>query len=304
MANGSRNSDKGTANSREIDLAVSLVQSLSDDVDKLHDIEIFGPSDSGKILPALAMTYDDAPWLSKDMPSKKDVIFCHPKLSAAVAQKIGAKSLRQSLVKNNAVVISFGEGNVLHGAEAFGQSESLTRRLKNIIEMYPEGPQQLGELVQNADDAQASIVRFVVSHRQHGTKSLIGQKLSAWQGPALLCYNDSKFSPKDFRNLASIGSASKLQRLATTGRFGLGFNSVFHWTDVPSLVSGDHLVMFDPHAKFVPGATTASRGMKIRFVNSSLKEQFPNQFVSRFSACMLPLVCYALFTHTKAIAIL
>ena len=42
-------------------------------------------------------------------------------------------------------------------------------------------------------------------------------------------------------------------------------NQVFHWTDVPSLVSGDYLVMFDPHAKYVPGATDVARGIKIRF---------------------------------------
>ena len=32
-------------------------------------------------------------------------------------------------------------------------------------------------------------------------------------------------------------------------RFGLGFNSVYHFTDLPSFVSGDHLIVFDPHAK-------------------------------------------------------
>lgn len=37
------------------------------------------------------------------------------------------------------------------------------------------------------------------------------------------------------------------------GRFGLGFNAVYHFTDVPSFVSGDHVVMFDPHARYLPG---------------------------------------------------
>jgi len=115
--------------------------------------------------------------------------------------------------------------------------------------MYPEGAQQLSELIQNADDAKASVVRFVVSTKQHGTSSLLGQNMSEWQGGALYCYNDATFTPRDFQNLSKIGQASKLEKLVTTGRFGLGFNSVFHWTDVPSIVSGDYLVMFDPHAK-------------------------------------------------------
>lgn len=37
-------------------------------------------------------------------------------------------------------------------------------------------------------------------------------------------------------------------------RFGLGFNAVYHLTDLPSFVSGQHLVLFDPHAKYLPGA--------------------------------------------------
>ena len=176
--------------------------------------------------------------------------------------------------------------------------------------MYPEGPQQLSELIQNADDAQATVVKFLVSKKNYGRSSLLGQKMTEWQGGGLYCYNDATFTARDFQNLSRIGQASKLQKLVTTGRFGLGFNSgtlltisfciflkkiivssvlinervisisftlVFHWTDVPSLVSGDYLVMFDPHAKYVPGATDTARGIKIRFSNTELVNNFPHQ---------------------------
>ena len=46
--------------------------------------------------------------------------------------------------------------------------------------------------------------------------------MEALQGPALLVYNNAEFSEADFRSLARIGQASKIERLATTGRFGLG----------------------------------------------------------------------------------
>ena len=36
---------------------------------------------------------------------------------------------------------------------AFGQAESLTARLKSILDLYPEGTSVFSELVQNADDA-------------------------------------------------------------------------------------------------------------------------------------------------------
>jgi sacsin len=50
-------------------------------------------------------------------------------------------------------------------------------------------------------------------------------------------FNDAEFSDSDFLNLARIGQGSKLQRASTTGRFGLGFNSVYHFTDLPTIVS-------------------------------------------------------------------
>lgn len=35
---------------------------------------------------------------------------------------------------------------------------------------------------------------------------------------------------------------------AAIGRFGVGFNAVYHLTDLPSFVSGSSLVLFDPRA--------------------------------------------------------
>eukprot|EP00591_Stephanopyxis_turris_P004628 CAMPEP_0195533460 /NCGR_PEP_ID=MMETSP0794_2-20130614/40523_1 /TAXON_ID=515487 /ORGANISM="Stephanopyxis turris, Strain CCMP 815" /LENGTH=74 /DNA_ID=CAMNT_0040665987 /DNA_START=324 /DNA_END=545 /DNA_ORIENTATION=+ len=60
------NDDEVNLSGKEIDLAVNLVQSLSDDVMKLADMEIYAPSTSGQVLLASTMVYDDAPWLSKN----------------------------------------------------------------------------------------------------------------------------------------------------------------------------------------------------------------------------------------------
>ena len=184
--------------------------------------------------------------------------------------------------------------------EAFGQAEPLTRRLRHILELYAEGPGILNELIQNADDAGATTVKIVYSSHRYGSKSLLGPRLAEWQGPALYVYNDAAFGESDFVNLSRIGQGSKLSRLETTGRFGLGFNAVYHFTDVPSFVTGNSVVMFDPHASFIPGATSAAPGVRIRFGESDaargtrggagaarqrspagapdLRAQFPDQF--------------------------
>ena len=63
----------------------------------------------------------------------------------------------------------------------------------------------------------------------------------------------------------------------TTGRFGLGFNAVYHFTDCPTLVSGDSVVTFDPHVAYLPGATASQPGVRLRTTGGHLKHSFPDQ---------------------------
>ena len=49
-----------------------------------------------------------------------------------------------------------------------------------------------------------------------------------------------------------------------------------HSTDVPSFVSGDYLVLFDPHARHLPGISPAQPGLKISFQRAALLQQFPD----------------------------
>ena len=59
------------------------------------------------------------------------------------------------------------------------------------------------------------------------------------------------------------------------GRFGLGWNAVYHLTDVPSFVSGDQLVAFDPHARYLPGINAAAPGLRIAFTKADLGGAVP-----------------------------
>ena len=229
------------------------------------------PDADGALAPATALRYNDAPWLA----APDGVRLAHPKLPPATAEAIGIRSLRLALLSESSEEL----GMQLHdSAEAFGQHEALTTRLKHILDAYADGPGVISELVQNADDAGATEVRLMLDSNPRGTKSLLGPRLAEWQGPALVAWNDAVFSPSDFHNIARIGQDSKIDAPAAAGRFGLGFNAVYHFTDVPSFVSGEYLVMFDPHATHLPGATPARPGLKIAFAASPLLSQFPDQF--------------------------
>lgn len=280
-----------------LDLALSLVQRLSDCApEAVQNLEVLAPDAAACMVPAGQLVFDDAPWLTEEggdaasaggasdvSALAADFRFVHPKISNKVAAAVGVTSLRHKLLTHSASLIRFEVPAV-----AFGQAESLTRRIRHILELYPEGPGIISEFIQNADDAGASTVSVMLDCGSYGTSSLLSPKMAEWQGPALLIHNDACFNERDFHNLAKIGQASKMERLATTGRFGLGFNSAYHFTDLPQLVSGDSLVMFDPHCTYVPGAHTAQPGIRIKFATGSsagskagrrgLLSQFPDQF--------------------------
>ncbi|XP_077866064.1 sacsin-like, partial [Saccoglossus kowalevskii] len=102
------------------------------------------------------------------------------------------------------------------------------------------------ELIQNADDAGATEVKFLLDTTEYGTTSLLTQSVSKYQGAALYCYNDSVFNDDDWESIQSVQQSVKKKDPLRTGRFGLGFVSVYHITDMPSIMSADRIVFFDP----------------------------------------------------------
>uniref|UniRef100_A0A8C0IRQ8 Sacsin/Nov domain-containing protein n=1 Tax=Chelonoidis abingdonii TaxID=106734 RepID=A0A8C0IRQ8_CHEAB len=118
--------------------------------------------------------------------------------------------------------------------------------LQSILRKYPDGGQILKELIQNADDAGATEVIFLCDERCYGTQSLAVEGLQRAQGPALVAYNDGLFSEADWDGIQSTGDSHKLRDPGTVGSFGLGFNSVYHLTDLPAVLSGPWLGVLDP----------------------------------------------------------
>ncbi|CUS15647.1 unnamed protein product, partial [Tuber aestivum] len=157
-----------------------------------------------------------------------------------------------------------------------GQDQSLTVLLRNIISEYPAGGGVLRELCQNADDAGADSIEFVLDTRQHPTEGLLHEDLAEFQGISLLAYNNKPFSQKDFQSLMRIGDSGKAKDLTSTGKFGRGFNSVYNWTDNPSILSGTSLLLLDPHKKWSSKIGFAG-GPLYDFVDSHEEPEMKNQ---------------------------
>lgn len=58
----------------------------------------------------------------------------------------------------------------------------------------------------------------------------------------------------------------------------VGFNSVYHLTDLPSFVSGKHVVLFDPQGVYLPNVSAANPGKRIDYVSSSAVSLYTDQF--------------------------
>jgi len=131
--------------------------------------------------------------------------------------------------------------------EDAGQHEPLTVRLKNILKDYKDGLTIVKELLQNADDAKATEVNICYDTRQHSInlKLLFFPGMKDCHGPALIVQNNIPFSEDDFVNITRLATSTKAKNPLKIGKFGVGFCSVYHITDVPSFVSQETLCIFD-----------------------------------------------------------
>ena len=87
-------------------------------------------------------------------------------------------------------------------------------------------------MIQNADDAGATEVSFLFDERNYGVKSLENPKLDRFQGPALYCHNNAIFKEQDWEGIRNLMKSNKKEDPLKIGRFGIGFNSVYHITGI------------------------------------------------------------------------
>ena len=162
---------------------------------------------------------------------------------------------------------------LLYELEDWSQTQSLQSAIDRILDEYSDDIGIFKEFVQNAEDAGASRVRFVLDHNSYASNKLLIPSLGAYQGPALLIYNDAVFTEDDFRSLCSLNTSSKLNDPNKLGRYGAGFCSAYHITDLPSLVSASSFVVFDPSAKHLPkNKNRTCSGVRTTFVGRDFSQ--------------------------------
>lgn len=125
------------------------------------------------------------------------------------------------------------------------------------IDKYPGEMPIVRELIQNADDASAGLVRIIVNEKE------------------IVAENDGRpFTKLDYSRISHIGMGKTEEEM--TGTFGIGFTSVFHITDHPRIVSNgiDFEINVDdlPKIKLAQPAKTTSIHLQMRTQETELSK--------------------------------
>lgn len=104
------------------------------------------------------------------------------------------------------------------------RENSFEEGIKHLLtDLYPDDAHFIYELLQNAEDAGASSVRFILN-----------------KDSAIFEHNGNRlFSLKDVDAITSIGFSTKKDDPTSIGKFGIGFKAVFAYTATPEIESGE-----------------------------------------------------------------
>ncbi len=107
------------------------------------------------------------------------------------------------------------EGNI----KEYGEG---TRHLAFLGNLYTDKTHFIFELLQNAEDAGATQICFDLYH------------------DCLKVFHDGReFNEEDVRGVCGVGEGTKTEDLTKIGKFGIGFKSVYSYTQTPEIHSGD-----------------------------------------------------------------
>ena len=255
--------------------------------DEDHSFTIHLP-DENKIMRTVSELADNigSEWV-KSLPAYQDFMnsgtgyFVHKSIPCEHAKYLGVNPLLEAVLKE------IEDEDFLCGTD-FGQHEDLCDRLNGILKKYPADISIFKEFIQNADDAQATELIFVMDHRTDFPDNTLLSSNSKWKSlqhtPALCILNNRKFTEADLEGITKLGRGGKSGSADLIGKFGIGFNVAYHVTDCPSFVSysesgaPEYLCVFDPTQSFAPCATRRSPGRKWNFKHKHQHLGFSDQF--------------------------
>ncbi|KAL3892283.1 hypothetical protein ACJMK2_004502 [Sinanodonta woodiana] len=234
------------------------------DIDKSLLTDIVAP-DSDRILRETStLCLDDS-----EFETGPDTKTIHHTIAPSLALALGVKTKRRKC---------FDDFSNLFLS---GKKETLVTRLRGILSAYPCDDGIMKELLQNADDAQATEIHFIKDYRTHSCEKIFDEKYAPLQGPALCVFNNSPFTQSDIQGIHELFLGNKCEDPLKTGQYGVGFNAVYHLTDAPSfltkgpdLQNGEILCVFDPTCQYLPKVNEQNPG--VMCVVGKIRHNYPD----------------------------
>src|SRR5205814_6655681 len=113
----------------------------------------------------------------------------------------------------------------------------------------------VNEFIANAEDSgSATKAHWILDPEEckFSSENIFCDELREWQSRALYFYNDGELTESDFEALVKVGIGSKSSNSSKIGKYGFGSLTMYRFTDVPSMISGEYFVIFDPSRTYLP----------------------------------------------------
>jgi hypothetical protein len=124
-----------------------------------------------------------------------------------------------------------------------------TAVLDLLGQLYSERTHFIFELIQNAEDAGATELTFML-----------------YENRLELTHDGRPFTEADVRGVCGVGKSSKSGDLTKIGKFGIGFKSVYAYTATPRVYSGEEHFRIENYVRPADTAPVDDPGLGTRFV--------------------------------------
>ncbi|KAF9445202.1 hypothetical protein P691DRAFT_676124 [Macrolepiota fuliginosa MF-IS2] len=220
---------------RQLQSIVKLLALLPDNLSEEEASLIRVPDVDGRMRRVSDLHFNDTNMAANHLPREGTRAISHPYITKSLARKLRIEPLAKQLSKFSGYM-----------------GESFATSIRSVLKDYNE-TQMLIEMLANAADAGARRFIVILDEMPSSSEHLISPNLAAFQlSPALLVYNDARFTEDDFEGLCHTGEGSKRHKGHTIGQFGRGALTMFHLTEFPMLVSSGRAIFIDPSMNNLP----------------------------------------------------
>ncbi|KAI4255981.1 MAG: hypothetical protein L6R42_006464, partial [Xanthoria sp. 1 TBL-2021] len=199
--------------------------------------------------------------------------FVNPKISPDLVEHLGLENAYARATRLGIEIEDIDD-------DEYAPRESLTTTISDTLGRYTIDS-TFSEFLANANDCGATQVSWILDDCAHGTHestALLSEELKDLQGSALFVYNTGVFSDRDFQGFKDIGRGGKIDDETSTGMFGRGAMTMYHFTDVPMLISGSFFLILDPQQRLLPRKRTNwERKAGVKVPLDTARRLFPDQ---------------------------